>query len=167
MANVLPDRLLTDMVALVQGLNLQGSQDGNGNTITPNLGTNVFDQMTFDESNVAWPACIVTYEDESEEEGESTFESDVVIYPVRVLIADRVSERWQQSRPDYLRWRHSIAQTLRGLVDQPLLPNCPELFDVRLRNLKIFDPRTREYQFVVTGLIAQCYTAEPRQRNTP
>lgn len=153
------ERCVEDLQALIQGLNLVG-QAG----ITGDILGNVLTPLTFDESNAQFPCVLLSVEEESEEEdGETTtFESDGVIYPVRILILDRVSARFEQARPVYLGWRRQILKKLRSLVIS-ILPNTPECWKIGVRAMKIFDPRLPQYQFMVSGMTALCYTNEPRQ----
>lgn len=160
------DRAMTDIAGIVTALNLQGPTDGSA--VVGNIGNNVFVQMMPDESNIVYPCVLVTTEDEQEEDDEETdsFEVDGVIYPVRILICDRTSTRYQEARPTYQLWRHIIAQTLKGLPTGPFpfLPTTPECWDIRLRRLKVFDAKAPQYQFLVSGLVAMCRTTTPRWR---
>lgn len=164
---VIHDRLQQDLAAILIALNLQGSKDGKGNTVTGNVGTNVYTEQTFDESNVKYPCIVLCYEDESEEDDDeaANFEEDGVIYPIRLLICDRTSQRWQDSRPDYLRWRWTVSQVLLGLDANPgFFPDVPECWGIRLRRLKIYDPQAPKYQFMVSGMVVLCRTVTPRWR---
>ena len=156
------DRCQTDLAALVAALNLQGTPG-----VTGNVGSNVFTQAILDEAGLKFPCVVVAIEDEAEteEEGEGNFEQDGVAYPVRVLICDRVSARYQDARADYLRWRHAIARRIRDLATYPLLPNVGEAWTVTIRPLKVFDPRLPQYQFLVSGLVAVVHCTEDRQRD--
>jgi hypothetical protein len=167
---VIHDRLQQDITLGIQALNLLGSKNEAGQTITGDIGANVLAQFNFDESNVMYPCVVLTCEDEIEEDDETTsFEEDGVIYPVRILICDRVSTRWQDSRPDYQRWRWTIQQWLLGLPagvapGATFFPDVPECWDIRLRRLKIFDAKLPQYQFMVSGFVALCRTMTPRWR---
>ena len=154
------DRLLTDLQGLIQSLDLSGSSG-----VIGDIGSNVYVQLAEEELNVLFPCVLVSSVGETEEEGESDLEDDVVIYPVRISILDQVAPNYQQRRPTYQDWRHQIARKLRGLVNYPLLDNVPELHDVRLRNLPTVDPRLPEHAFFQAGLVALCYTNETRTRS--
>jgi len=166
---VIHDRLQQDLALVIQAMNLVGSKNDAGQTVTGDIGENVFTQLNFDESNIKYPCVLLTCEDETEEDDDATsFEEDGVIYPVRILICDRVSTRWQNSRADYLRWRWTIQQTLLGLPagvqGASFLPDVPECWDIRLRRLKVYDAKLPQYQFMVSGLVALCRTMTPRWR---
>lgn len=162
MAAALHDRLQTDLQALVQGLALVGAAG-----IVGDIGQQVFVQTGKDPLLIgAFPCVVITAQGESEEEGpDSTFEDDSVTYPARLLICDSALASVQQARAIYAGWRHTIAQTLRGLVAYPLLPNCPELVNVEVRNLAVFPEDAVKQGRVVSGLVALCDTTEPRLRN--
>lgn len=163
------DRCMTDLQAIVAALNLQGAKDSAGNTIVGNVGNNVVTQMDMesDVTNLLYPLVLLTNEDESEEDEDEagSFEMDAVVYPVRVLIADRTSSRWQDAAPTYRLWRWTIAQVLLGLPTNPeFFPNTPECWDIKVKRMKVFDFQQPKYQSVVSGLIANCRTVTPRWR---
>ena len=161
------DRAMTDLQALIQGLISDGSLPASSPSV-PQGPQSVYVQMLPDESNIVFPCMLITCEGAAEEESEySTFEEDGVVYPVAVGICDRVSMRYQEARPVYQAWRRTIMRAIRGLVSAPILPTCTEAVDVRLRPKMIFDPKAREYQFLVSGFTALVYTVEPRLRNVP
>jgi hypothetical protein len=157
---VICNRLIVNLVSFIQGLNLQGTPG-----VTGNIGSNVYAQWESEGLNIQLPAVIVTTQGMTEEEGDSSFEEDYVTYPILILVVDHAHPAFQEALADYLRWRHDIARNLRGLVAYPLLPDCPELHDVRLRNLPIADERIPYRQYVRSGFIALCHTNEPRLRN--
>lgn len=162
------DRCMGDLAAILAALNLQGAVDGQGHTIVGNIGSRVFEQMLPDESNITLPCLLATTADEPVEDDEegSNFEADGVIYPVRILICDRVSARWQDARPTYQLWDFIITQTLEGLETGPFpfLPNTPECWKIRVRRLNVFDFKAPQYQFLVSGMVARCHTLTPRWR---
>lgn len=154
------DRLATDLQAVIQTLELSGSSG-----VIGDIGDNVYVQLAEEELNVLFPCVLVSTVGESEEEGESDLEDDVVVYPVRISILDQMAPNYQQRRATYQSWRHQIARKLRGLVNYPLLENVPELHDVRLRNLPTVDPRLPEQAFFQAGMVAMCFTNETRSRS--
>jgi hypothetical protein len=166
------DRTMQDIAAIITNLISAGKLQG---TVNVDIGIQkVYIQLIQEELNVAsFPCVLVTTQDETEEEDEenSTFEEDWVIYPVRIMICDPMSPNYQARRPDYQRWRHVIAQALRGLcnytdgLNNSILANTPEAFDVRLRNLPVIDARLPENQFVQSGMVALVHTQETRLRN--
>jgi hypothetical protein len=154
------DRLEQDLQALVQALNLTTTTGATGS-----VGQNVLIQQLEDSLGVpTWPAVIVTAQGLAEEEGDSNFEDDVVIYPVLILVCDSARGNAQAARPDYLAWRRQIAATLRGLVNYPLLTSTPECHDVRVRDLPALPDSAAVKQYVVQGLVAECHTNELRIR---
>lgn len=154
------DRLLQDLQTACINLNLQG-------TVAPSIGANVILQQLPEQLNISqFPCILVTHFGEQEEEsGDSDFEEDCVVYPVRLMVLDDASPYFQARRPDYLSWRHSIQSTLRGRVIYPLLASTPECFDIRVQNLPAVDPRLPESQWFRSGVIALCHTQEQRNRN--
>ena len=160
---------MADIAAIISALNLQGAKDANGNTIVGDIGSHVYQQMWPDESNVVFPNVLVTVEDEAEEDDDEAmnFEEEAVAYPIRILICDHNSERFQQARPTYQLWRYIIATTLRGLSSGgtlPFLPNTPEVWNIQTRRLKVFDAQRPHYQFMVSGLVALCQSTTPQWR---
>jgi len=155
------DRLETDFKTYIVNLNLLSTTGKTGS-----IGQNVIVQNLLEKLHVpSWPAVLITAQALSEEEEDGSFEEDYVVYPVMILICDVSRPQIQQCRADYLAWRHAIAQHLRGLVNYPLLPNCPEMQDVRVRNNPILPDSMAVKEYVQSGLIALCHTTEPRLRN--
>jgi hypothetical protein len=161
MATSIQGRLLLDLVTLIKSLNLVSATAATGS-----IGDNVLGMAIAEELNVAvYPAVLVYVPDSGEEEeDDSTYEADAVVYPCPILIVDQMRGNFQQARDDYSSWRHAIAQALRGLVAYPLLPNCPELADVRLRNAPPIPRDTLLHPIFRSGLTATCHTTEPRVR---
>jgi hypothetical protein len=72
------------------------------------IGSNVLDQMIEDESNVMWPAIIVTQHGQQDSNFSSTFETEHWWIPMLVVIGDRRSARDQLNTPTYASWRSQI-----------------------------------------------------------
>jgi len=156
----LHDRLETDLQALIQGMNLQSVSGKTGN-----IGSNVVVQNLTEKLHVPkWPAVLVTAKALAEEEDGGSFEEDYVVYPVLVLVCDIARPQIQSLRPDYLSWRHDIMQRLRGLVNYPLLPNCPETQVIEVRAAPVLPDDVEAKQYVQSGLTALCHTSEARRR---
>lgn len=164
------DRAMADIAAIISALNLQGAKDANGNTIVGDIGSHVYEQMWPDESNIVFPNVLLTVEDVAEEDDDEAmnFEEEAVAYPIRILICDHNSERFQQARPTYERWRDILRYKLKGLYAggiDPILPNTPEVWQVKIRdNMKIFDAQRPHYQFMVSGFVALCRSTTPQWR---
>lgn len=160
------DRAMGDLQTLLAALNLSVPAGMFENPVVGNVGTNVFVQMFPETTNEIYPCLLLTCEDETEEDDEETdnFNGDGVIYPVRILICDRVSERYREARPVYQLWRLIVQQTLLGLPTGPipLLANTPECWDIKVRRLRVFDPKLPQYQFLVSGMVALVRTITPR-----
>ena len=160
------DRLEQDLALLVQGLNLQSlnlpplAPSGN-----PGVGSNVFVQMLPDELNVIqFPAVLVTSFGERARDEGSTFEQRLTIYPVRVMVLDSASPYFQARKADYESWCFTIAQTLEGLVNAPILPDVDECWTIDAEELLSIDPRLPESQWFRGGVTALCYTSVSRKR---
>lgn len=162
------DRAMGDLQKIFQAMNLAVPSGFPGNPVVGNIGQNVFVQEFPEETNLIYPCLLLTCDEEQEDDDadNDTTMGDAVIYPIRVLICDRVSARYRLARPVYQAWRFALAQTLRGLTTAtaPILPDTPECWAIRVKTLKIFDPKPPQYQFVVSGLIAQVRTVTPRWR---
>ena len=155
-------RLLSDLQAQIQALDLTGSTGATGD-----IGQNIFVQLLNETLNITtWPAVLLSVEGEAEEEQNEAenFEEDCVTYPVKILLVDTMRPGYQKARDDYYSWRHAIAQALRGLVNYPLLTNTPECHVIYVRNLPIVTVELKRQQFVVCGVVALCHTNESRVR---
>lgn len=155
-AGALHDRIGQDVQLAIEALGLTGTVVGTG-------GVAVYLQTLPDETNVQFPCVLVSYEAGQEEDGEdSSFETDGVVFPISVWIADHESRRQENPspRPDYLAWRDAIAELFRGYMT---LPDCPEVFDVRVFPQKVFDERLPYYRFLMSGLVVKFHTSRPRQ----
>ncbi len=157
------DSCQQDIALLIQALLNTSSLAGLAGTI-PNVQA-VFTQMVDERLSMQFPAVLVSIEDEAEEEGDSDFEEDGVIYPVKVVVLDAMTPFYQQRRPYYLLWRRNLAMMLRGRCEPPVLPNTPECFDIRIRNKAVIPGSTKGAQLVVSGFTALCHTVEVRERN--
>lgn len=106
-----------------------------------------------------FPCCIVSWEDNAEEE-EMTFISQLIMYPIHVVLADRQPGEDESWRPGFLAARKLIQDALRPKTS---LPGCPEVYDVRLQNnaaipSNLFtDPK---YQYVVSAMTVKVFTSE-------
>ena len=119
-----------------------------------------------DEAAIEAPCVIVSLEEGVEEEDAdgTTFEMDGVIYPVNVFVVDRGGITEHSRSPQWLGWRRKIARHLRDLVG---LTGVPECWDVRVKPMKCLTGALKDqaFQWQAGGLVARCYTAEPRERH--
>lgn len=111
------------------------------------------------ETVINLPCWQTTFEGEEEQIGDATFEDNDTTYPVRILFMDRNPQPDNTNRALYLGWRKTVMDWFRQNVT---LPNCPEVYDLRVRPQVIFDPRLPQYQFVVSGLEIQALAREIR-----
>lgn len=161
-AATLQERLLEDVRALIQGLNLTASSGATGD-----VGDNVVVQWQRERLNVAaYPAVVVSCEGESEEltSDLSSTEQRGTVYPVLVEVVDQARTDFQAARTDYLAWRHAVVGALHektNAATPPVLPNCPECAFVRVRPLKV-ENKAPAAPAPVTGVLAECDCAEAR-----
>src|SRR5204862_2829651 len=94
-------RIKQAVAAKIVSLNLEGGDLGNGQGTLEDLRSNVYVQMLPDASNIKFPCVLVTSEGEKEEPTGGTTEHRDMWRPVRVFIADRVSQRFLESEPFY------------------------------------------------------------------
>ncbi len=163
--NQLYTRLLTDTQALVQSLDLVTDQP----SIVASIGRNVYvlTRGANQRLEMTYPSVLVTNEGQAELELPSDFVYDHVEYPVSILIYDQPTTPIQEAQNTYRAWRHQIAVALRGLVNRPILPDCPELYDVRVQNGQSIPAGVPARDQVVSVLTAMYKTAELRQKNVP
>ena len=164
------DRIDLDLVALIKNLELKALPITLANgAVMGDIGDNVYARgISADTTDMNFPAVEINSDGLREEEGESNFEEDVVIYRKRILIADHASVLEAASySAQYLMWRETIMRTLRGLVARPLLPDVPELQDVRLEPESVFDAQQQggKFMWLISGFVAKFTTNQPRLRN--
>lgn len=106
-----------------------------------------------------FPCVEVRRADAPDVERPHTLEQDAVGYGVLVLFKFR-----DQLGPDTLAderadgWFERIAHRLRS----EKLPGLPEVWQVTVEPLPVFDPAKAGYQNVQGGLVARCLSVEPR-----
>lgn len=151
MPNAIHDRVIAGVAAEIKALALASALAGT-------VGDNVYEQTQADTTNVQYPCVVLEPEDESLEDLSS--ESDMIAYPVKVLIMDRDSKRDPRLKAEYLGWRRRIARKFRSLVT---LDGVSECYDVRVSPRAVIDRGNRAYEQVVSALTVTAYTSEPRQ----
>lgn len=159
---------MVDLQGVVQGI-CPITSPASGAVVGPIQSANVIVQQVEERLQLpanCWPAVILTNQGMTEEENEagSTFEDDAVIYPVAVVVVDRHRPNYQAARADYLYFRRTIQNKLRGLVNPPLLLNTPEVSDIRLENLQAIPAEIAELDTPAMGFVARCFAWEARTR---
>lgn len=141
------ERILQSVRAEIDGLGLTGINA-------------VYAKAMPEETGQQYPCFLVTLEDGTEEEGESTFCDDDVIYPVNVYIADTTPGNLETARQVHLGWRSALMRHFRGMTT---LPNVPESYDVKVKGNAVWDSRSPQFCFVINGFVVRVYTREPRK----
>ena len=67
--------------------------------------------------------------------------------------------------PGVPRLAQAVERELRGRVNKPLTPNCPELFEMRVRNLPSIPRGAPTPELVVSSLLAMGQAAIARAAN--
>lgn len=153
---------MRDLQNLVVGLNLQGERN-----VIADIADNVLVQLIGEELNIAsFPAVVILMEDESGDEDPmtTTFLTDGVTYPVKVVIRDQMATNYQQRRRYYQLWRETIATAIRGLCVPPIFADAPECWDIRVKFMKMPGQSDAKKTFIETGVIAFCHTNLPRTK---
>lgn len=167
-------RLMADIKDLIVAMQLSKLTGGDPNAPgsiyeqTGDVKNNVYVQMLGEKVHPNMPAVIITEQGLLEEEllaEVGTFEEDWVMYPVLIAVCDKSKTNLHRAFPTYLSWRHDIAQKLRGLVYDLILPSCPELCTIYIREMPIFEPDAHELPQMVSAIVALCWTHETRLRN--
>lgn len=120
----------------------------------------IYAQTVAGSSTIDFPCALVLWQDGTEEEGEGDFEDQDVTYPIYVLFADRQPSEDQKWRSYFLGLRKQGMDGFRQLVT---LPDCPEVYDVRLRPMTAIRSdmvRSPEYMYVASGFIVRAFTRE-------
>lgn len=152
-SDTLHERIGQDLVSVAAQLQLKGQYVGK-------QGLQAFLQTIPDETGLQYPCVLASYEEDTEEEGDSAFEVDVWGYPVQMAIVDTQSVIDPRARQDYLAFRRLLMRRIRGLMS---LPQCPEVWDVRVRGRRIFNPDLPKHTHLVSGFTVVAWTSEPRQ----
>lgn len=162
------DRAMTDLQSVVQSLCPIVSA-GPG-VVSPISAGNVIVQQVEDRLQLPanpWPALILSCQGiaEDDDDGQSDFENDAVVYPIHCFLLNPVpSTNFQLARQDLLFFRQTIQAKLRGLVNYPLLAGTPEVCDIRLKNLDAVPASIAELQTLVSGFTVLAHAWIPRTR---
>lgn len=142
------DSLLDAVVAAVKALEL------------PGILTRVFKMPIMpDEKDMTFPCVYVTLTGQAEEDSEETFRDIGYAVPIGIAIADRNSEDYQKPAPRYLYWRKLMMNYFRRL---DRLASVNENWNLRVKPSMIFDPKVKEYQYLVSGFTVLCDCYESR-----
>lgn len=140
------------VVQRIQGLNLQGDQEGFG------IGDKVYSTMVSDESNIAFPCVVVTTEGERVTPMGGTTEHFYYLFPVRVLVVDHESQRQNDREADYQSWNYAInfAFMNKQLAGVNEVQRC--LVDPGVN----FGVRPAKYQYLASALLLRFFVRLPR-----
>jgi hypothetical protein len=139
---------------------LQGMRQAYSGVILTLPDDRIYVRTLPDEKAITYPCVFITVGTTAEQEGESDFLNDCVIYPVGVFIGDRAPIDDQKARPLFLGWRKALMQRTRALTT---LPGVPECMDVRVNPETIIQDLTPRWFSIQSGFTAQCHTWTPRE----
>lgn len=119
---------------------------------------NIYQQKWPQDSNVKFPAALVTIDGVQETEESTLSTLDDVGYPVKIMFVDRQSKNDSRDLQNYELWRLYAANAFRN---QRLL-GIPESKICRIEEYVIVDPNAREFQYMVSGLTVRCVCRQGR-----
>jgi len=113
-------------------------------------------EWTPDDSETDFPCVILTHENTSQTKTQAIVGTSDIGHPVRVMIMDRVSKYEQDKMPDYDDWRNRIWKKF----DNKRLVGVPEVLTCEIEPDTISDPRSPQYQEMVSQFIIRVNTRE-------
>lgn len=113
---------------------------------------------------VEMPCVQIMPANEPEQDGESDFENDGVIYPVAVTILDRRDEQDLEARAQWLGWRKALMRAFRRLTTVPGVTE-EECWNLVVVPRLLMEPTAPAWDEVRTGFTVLCHTTEPRTRD--
>ncbi len=141
-------RLQDAIIARIQGLSMVGS---------PNA--NLYERMLEDYSIVLFPCIAVVYSGEREAQEMVMTGRDDIVYPFRIVVADRHPVEDDTARARYQLWRQQIARALRN----QRLSGVPESVICKLKYGANVDPTAKmSYELMIFGMTLNCVAREPR-----
>lgn len=116
-------------------------------------------------TNVEFPCVMLSINDPEEVKG-LTLATNQVTYTVLVYILDRDSGELEPEDEDkYMYWRERMMAPFNSPNRGPnwvLLPNCPEVFCLKVSPRFVFDKTLPQYQYVMTGFVVKADAAVQR-----
>lgn len=124
--------------------------------LTLGLGIPVYEEWTPDDSETDFPCVVLTHESTSQTKTQVIVGTSDIGHPIRVMIMDRVSKYEHDRMPNYDFWRDHIWKKF----DNKRLPGVPEVLTCEIEPDQISDPRSVQYQEMVSQFIIRVNTRE-------
>lgn len=115
-------------------------------------------EAVLEATNFEMPCGVTSIEGEQEEPSGNTTLYRYVKFPVRIFILATDLEL-PTDKAKVQGWRATIFDNLEQRKQDPytriILPDCPEVIDIRLTPKVVFDERLKQYRYVVSGFLAK------------
>jgi len=126
----------------------------------------VHSQIRLDTTNLIFPCIAVTSEGESEElaAGDTTNREDW--FPLRVCLMDNDDPMIRHDNEEkYLTWRRALLNAFhqRPRDGRGFLPGSPETQEIKVIPRVIYDPKIRDYGYMVSGFVLRLKIFETRR----
>jgi hypothetical protein len=118
----------------------------------------VAEQVAPDESNLEFPALVLTEAGVTETSEGGLNNTEDVGYPTRFMVCDRQDRYDHSVLPDYDTVRFLLVQTFSGLP----LDTVPESLYCRVEYDTIIDPNTPQFQYLVSQFVVRAVCRVPR-----
>jgi hypothetical protein len=151
-----PTRCRQALAAAFRALALPAYGAGPGRLAA--LAGNVVEQLALDESNLTFPAVILTPSGAAETVEPDTNAFDLIGYPTQVLICDRNGRVQHAKLAAVEYWRHRLMAAVRT---HRLAGLGGLLVRTGVEPYQVVDPNVRDFQHLMSGFLVRCYCRVP------